>query len=206
ASLWAQPQGLLRELPRKLCSAQQIRCAPRPPASGATGPIGASSSWDFHSSATSAAASSSVGYMGLVRRLEVASAAAATSSSSSVMPETSTATATTTKATTTTATTTTTTMLLNTLKTSTETAMASPTLTTSSTSAVVDEVPSSSPPIEPDKKTMSNNDVDERSFLTKFSFPVILLACILAVFCTIVIVVPFSLCLLVCYRTAMNGL
>uniref|UniRef100_A0A1I8ITG0 G_PROTEIN_RECEP_F1_2 domain-containing protein n=1 Tax=Macrostomum lignano TaxID=282301 RepID=A0A1I8ITG0_9PLAT len=105
------------------------------------------------------------------------------------------------KATTTTATTTTTTMLLNTLKTSTETAMASPTLTTSSTSAVVDEVPSSSPPIEPDKKTMSNNDVDERSFLTKFSFPVILLACILAVFCTIVIVVPFSLCLLVCYRT-----
>ncbi|PAA71152.1 hypothetical protein BOX15_Mlig027518g1 [Macrostomum lignano] len=142
-------------------------------------------------------------YMGLVRRLEVASAAAAAaSSSSSVTPETSTATTTTTKATTTTATTTTTTMLLNTLKTSTETAMASPTLTTASTSAVVDEVPSSSPPIEPDKKTMNNNDVDERSFLTKFSFPVILLACILAVLCTIVIVVPFSLCLLICYRRA----
>uniref|UniRef100_A0A1I8IUQ3 G_PROTEIN_RECEP_F1_2 domain-containing protein n=1 Tax=Macrostomum lignano TaxID=282301 RepID=A0A1I8IUQ3_9PLAT len=136
---------------RKLCSAQQIRCAPRPPASGATGPIGASSSWDFHSSATSARGVFECRYMGLVRRTK-------------------------------------------------ETA--SPTLTTASTSAVVDEVPSSSPPIEPDKKTMNNNDVDERSFLTKFSFPVILLACILAVLCTIVIVVPFSLCLLICYRRA----
>uniref|UniRef100_A0A1I8IT42 G_PROTEIN_RECEP_F1_2 domain-containing protein n=1 Tax=Macrostomum lignano TaxID=282301 RepID=A0A1I8IT42_9PLAT len=199
ASLWAQPQGLLRELPENfavLSRSAVLRVHLRAARLARSGEfvLGFSFFGDVSGGVFECR------YMGLVRRLEVASAAAATSSSSSVMPETSTATATTTKATTTTATTTTTTMLLNTLKTSTETAMASPTLTTSSTSAVVDEVPSSSPPIEPDKKTMSNNDVDERSFLTKFSFPVILLACILAVFCTIVIVVPFSLCLLVCYR------
>uniref|UniRef100_A0A1I8FGZ3 CUB domain-containing protein n=1 Tax=Macrostomum lignano TaxID=282301 RepID=A0A1I8FGZ3_9PLAT len=128
-------------------------------------------------------------YMGLVRRLEVASAAAAASSSSSVTPETSTATATTTKATTTTH---------NNNNNNNATKYAEDKHRNCNGHAVVDEVPSSSPPIEPDKKTMNNNDVDERSFLTKFSFPVILLACILAVLCTIVIV----LCLLICYRRA----